>query len=75
MILLARSLPSMNLETMKQGNAGAADIVDGNNVGVIEIGDGAGFGQVGFGVFGAKTSWRWGTLMATGRCNWSSWAR
>ena len=28
---------------------GAADIVDGGDVGMIEVGDGAGFGQVGFG--------------------------
>ena len=32
---------------------GAADIEDGNDVRVVEVGDGAGFGQVGFGVFGA----------------------
>ena len=31
---------------------GAADIVDGHDVRVVEVGDGAGFGQVGFGVFG-----------------------
>ena len=31
---------------------GAADIEDGNDVRVIEVGDGAGFGQVGFGIFG-----------------------
>ena len=31
---------------------GAADIVDGNDVRVVEVGDGAGFGQIGFGVFG-----------------------
>ena len=31
---------------------GAADIVDRHDVGVIEVGDGAGFGQVGFGIFG-----------------------
>ena len=30
---------------------GAADIEDGNDVRVIEVGDGAGFGQVGFGIF------------------------
>ena len=32
---------------------GAADIEDGNDVRMIEVGDGAGFGQVGFGGFGA----------------------
>jgi hypothetical protein len=32
---------------------GAADIEDRNNLRVIEVGDGAGFGQVGFGGFGA----------------------
>ena len=31
---------------------GAADIVDGNDVRMVEVGDGAGFGQIGFGVFG-----------------------
>ena len=45
----------MYFETTKQGQSlGAADIVDGNDVRVIEIGDGAGFGQVGFGIFGAR---------------------
>ena len=32
---------------------GAADIEDGHDVRVVEVGDGAGFGQVGFGGFGA----------------------
>ena len=32
---------------------GAADIEDRHDVRVIEVGDGAGFGQVGFGGFGA----------------------
>jgi hypothetical protein len=31
----------------------AADIVNRHDVGVIEVGDGAGFGQIGFGGFGA----------------------
>ena len=44
----------MYFETTKQGKSlGAADIDDGHDVRVIEVGDGAGFGQVGFGVFGA----------------------
>jgi len=40
--------------------AGAAlvlpDIVDGNDVRMIEVGNGAGFGQIGFGVFGSGYS-------------------
>ena len=44
----------MYFETTKQGQSlGAADVVDGDDVRVVEAGDGAGFGQVGFGVFGA----------------------
>ena len=44
----------MYFETTKQGNSlGAADIEDGDDVRVIEVGDGAGFGQVGFGIFGS----------------------
>ena len=54
---------------------GAADIVDGNDVRMVQVGDGAGLDQIGFGVFGRETSWACGTLMATSRCNWSSWAR
>ena len=67
----------MYFETTKQGQSlGAADIVDRHDVRVIEAGDGAGFGQVGFGVFGPGDAvGRCGTLMATGRCNCSSWAR
>ncbi len=45
----------MYFETTKQGNlVGAADIVDRHDVRVVEVGDGAGFGQIGFGVFGAS---------------------
>ena len=55
---------------------GAADIIDGHDVRVIEVGDGAGFGQVGFGIFGReRPARRCGTLIATSRCNCSSWAR
>ena len=44
----------MYFETTKQGQSlGAADIVDRNDVRMIEVGDGAGFGQVGFGIFGS----------------------
>ena len=43
----------MYFETTKQGNCvGAADVVDGDDVRVVEVGDGAGLGQVGFGVVG-----------------------
>ena len=55
---------------------GAADVVDGNDVRVVEAGDGAGFGQVGFGILGpGRRAVRCGTLIATSRCNCSSWAR
>ena len=43
----------MYFETTKQGQSvGAADVVDGHDVRVVEVGDGAGFGQIGLGVFG-----------------------
>ena len=56
----------VRLDSLRQGAAfdelgddeagevlGAAHVVDGHDVGMVEIGDGAGFGQVGFGVFGS----------------------
>ena len=70
-------MPSMNFETMKQGKLrGAADIIDRHDVRMIEVGDGAGFVQVGFGILAARaTSWACGTLIATDRFNCSSRAR
>ncbi len=52
---------------------GAAHVMNGNDVRVIEVGDGAGFSQIGFGIFEVfATRLACGTLMATSRCNWSS---
>ena len=49
---VARSVPSMYFETTETGEVrGAADIEHGNDVRVIEVGDGTGFSQVGFGIF------------------------
>ena len=49
----ARVRPSMNFDTMKQGKSvGAAHVEDGDDVRVVEAGDGAGLGEVGVGVRG-----------------------
>ena len=54
---------------------GPAHVVDRDDVRVVELGEGAGLGQVGLDVLGPATRSGLGTLIATGRSRSSSWAR
>ncbi len=47
----------MNFETMKHGKSSVLPTsMDRHDVGMIEVGDDAGFGQIGFGIFGGGYS-------------------
>ena len=59
----------------RQAVLGPADVVNGDDVGVVEAGEDAGLGEVALASPGRDTRSGRRTLTATGRWSWSSWAR
>ena len=75
--ILCRQVAALDVlrDDVAEAVVGAAHVMDRHDVRVVEVGEDAGFGQVGFGVLGAGDALRVRHLDGHGAVNCSSWAR